>query len=212
MGKSTSNDPEKRVRPTLLGSHSCITVWRCARPRSRHGARHIVDAVLQMTSAISLSGAALFLDLDKAFDRAVRDAAMGYPSHIGSDPTSRRAHLENVDFPPVIVREISRMIESRPPLLEEWGVSVKATRFIAALHSGSGFRYGDCLPVAETRHGGRQRCKLRSTIFHVFYAEGLVRLQLMRGCVARVVCSSRPFDPESADTGSAVPNHRHRLL
>ena len=65
---------------------------------------HIIDSVLQLTSAISLSVAALFLDLGQAFDRV-----MGYPSHIGSDPISRRAHLENVGFPSVVVREILRI-------------------------------------------------------------------------------------------------------
>ena len=53
----------------------------------------------------------------------------------------RRAHLENVGFPPVVVREILRMNNK---LLEE-------------------------------------------------------------GFVARVVCSSQPFDPESCGTGSVVP-------
>ena len=61
-------------------------------------AHHIVDSVLHLTSAISLAVAALFLDLEKAFDSAVREAVMGYPSHVGSDPTSRRAHLENCRF------------------------------------------------------------------------------------------------------------------
>ena len=60
-------------------------------------AHHIVDSVLQLTSAICR----LFLDLEKAVDRAVREAVMGYPSHVGSDPISGRAHLENVGFPPV---------------------------------------------------------------------------------------------------------------
>ena len=83
-------------------------------------AHHIVDSVLQLTSAISLSVAALFLDLEKAFDRAVREAVMGYPSHVGSDPISRRAHLENVGFPLAVVREILHVNESRPALLEEW--------------------------------------------------------------------------------------------
>ena len=113
-------------------------------------ARHIVDSVLQLTSAISLSVAALFWGLEKAFDCAVREVVMGYPSHVGFDPISRRAHLENVGFPPVVVREILRVSENRPPLLEEWGVSAKATRLIAALHSGSRFRYGECPSVAET--------------------------------------------------------------
>ena len=53
-------------------------------------AHHNVDSVLPSTSAISLSVAALFLDLEKAFDRAVREAVMGYPSHVGSCPISRR--------------------------------------------------------------------------------------------------------------------------
>ena len=83
-------------------------------------AHHIVDSVLQSLSAISLSVAALFLDLEKAFDRAV-ETVMGYPSYIGSDPISRRAHLENVGFPRVVVREILRMNEGRPPPLEEQG-------------------------------------------------------------------------------------------
>ena len=87
-------------------------------------------------------------------------------------------------------------------------MSAKATRLIAALHSGSWFRYGECPSVAETRQGGRQGCKLGSTVFNVLYAEALVRLQnklLEEGFVARVFCPSQPFDPESCDTGSVVP-------
>ena len=82
-------------------------------------AHHIVDSVLQLTSAISLSVAALLLDLEKAFDCAVHEAIMGRPPHIGSDPISKRAHLENVGFPPVAVREILRTNEGKLPILEE---------------------------------------------------------------------------------------------
>ena len=90
----------------------------------------------------------------------------------------------------MVVREILRMNEGRPPLLEEWSVSAKATRLIAALHSGSWFRCGG-LSVAETRQGGRQ-CKLGSTIVNVF-AEAVVRLQssVLDEGVARVVCPDR---------------------
>ena len=52
-----------------------------------------------------------------------------------------------------------------------------ATRLIAALHSRSWFRHGECPSVAETRQGGRQRCKLGNTIFNVLYAKTLVRLR-----------------------------------
>ena len=47
-----------------------------------------------------------------------------------------------------------------------------------------------------------------STVFNVLYAESLVCLQnklLEEGFVARVVCPSQSFDPESCDSGSAVP-------
>ena len=63
-------------------SHSCLSGWCCTRPRS-DVAHQIVDPALPLTSAISLSVAALFLDLEKA-DRAVRDAVMGYSSHAGA--------------------------------------------------------------------------------------------------------------------------------
>ena len=75
----------------------------------------------------------------------------------------------------LVVREILRMNENRLPLLEEWCVSAKATRLIAALHSGCWFRYGECPSVVETCEGGRQECKLGSTVFNVQYAEALVR-------------------------------------
>ena len=127
-----------------------------------HQAAEPTWLITLLTQYLSLSVAALSLDLEKAFDRAVREAVMGYPSHVGSDPVSRRAHLENVGYPPVVVREILRMNENRPPLLEDWGVSAKATRLIAASHSGSWFRYGEFPSVAETRQGGGQGCKLGS--------------------------------------------------
>ena len=57
-------------------------------------AHHIVDFELQFTSAISLSVVALFSDLEEAFDRAVRETVMGYPSHTGSGPVSRRSSRE----------------------------------------------------------------------------------------------------------------------
>ena len=160
-------------------------------------AHHTGDSVLQSPSAISVT--ALLLDLEKAFDRALREAVMGYRILVLVPSTDAVISIMSVfrlwSF------EILRMNESRPPLLEEWGVSAKATRLIAAMHSGSWFRYGECPSVAETRHGGRQGCKLGSTIFNVLYAEALVRLQ---NKLARVVCPNQPFDPENVDTGSVV--------
>ena len=50
-------------------------------------AHHIVDSVLPLTS-ISLSVAALFLDLEKAVDRAVREAVMGYPRTLAPIPSA----------------------------------------------------------------------------------------------------------------------------
>ena len=157
---------------------------------------------------MSLTVAASFSKFEKAFENAVREAVMGYPSHVGSDPISRRAHLENFGFPPVVVREVLRMNENRPPSLEEWRVSAKPTRLIAALHSGSWFRHGECPSVAETRQSGKQGCKLGKTIFNVLHAEALERLQnklLDEGFVARVVFPSQPVDPENVDTVSVVP-------
>ena len=126
-----------------------------------------------------------FVDLEKAFDRAVREGTLAL---------SKRAHLENVDFPPVVVRGILRMNENN------WRVLAKATRLIAALHSGSWFRYGGCPSVAETRQCGRQGGKLGSTIFIILYAEALVRLQSRlfdEGFVAKVGSPSQPSTPET---------------
>ena len=179
----------------MLCSHSCVSVWCYTRPRGRRGSSHCslstsIDVCNLVVSCCSV------LDLWKAFDGGVHEAVMAYPSHVGSDSISRCARLKNFGFPPVVVLEFLRMNENRPPLLEEWGVSAKATRLIAALHSGSLLRYGECPSVAETRQGGRQGCKLGSTVFNVLYAEAVVRLQNMlleEGFVARVVCHSQPF-------------------
>ena len=154
-------------------------------------AHDIVDSVLQFKSAISLS-----------VDRAVREAVKGYPSHIRSDLTSRRAHLENVVFP-LVVQEILRMNDCRPPPLKEWAYQPRRRalfrHFILVLGSAM------AIALRSLRHD--QGCKLESTIFNVLHAEAPVRLQRLfdEGCMARVVCPNRPFDLESADIGSAIP-------
>ena len=101
---------------------------------------------------------------------------MGFPPHVAADAASRRKHLHELGFHPRVVEEIVAMADGRPPLLEEWGVSPKAVRLIASLHAGSWFRDADCTSVAETRQGGRQGCKLGSTVFNTLYAEAVVRL------------------------------------
>ena len=118
MGKIPASILKRECHPHYC-AHIPVSQFGAVPGRGADMAHHIVDSVLPLTSAISPSVAALFLNLEKAFDRAVREAVMGYPSHIGSDPISRSAHLENVGFPPVVVREILRMTEGRTPLLEE---------------------------------------------------------------------------------------------
>ena len=151
MGKIPATILKRECDPHYC-AHIPASQFGAVPGRGADMAHDIVDSVLPSASAISLSVAALFLDLEKAFDRAVREAVMGYPSHVGSDPIRRLAHLENVGFLPVVVREILRMNENRPSLLEEWGVSAKATRFIAELHSGSWFRHAMVSAHQSPRH------------------------------------------------------------
>ena len=171
-------------------------------------AHHIVDTVWNMAALMGMSVALLFLDLQKAFDKACREAVMGFPASVLPDDASREQHLRNIGFPEHVVREIVSMARGRQPILQEWGVTPKAVRLISALHSGSWFQYGQCEQIAETRQGGRQGCKLGGTVFNALYAEAVVRLvRKLReaGLIAKIVVRGSPFEPP-CERGVATTN------
>ena len=91
------------------------------------------------------------------------------------------------------------------PLLEEWGVSAKATRLIAAWHSGPGFAMAIALrslkhdKAADKGASWGTQSSTSSMRKHlcVCRADSLIRDAWQEWC------PNRPFDP---DTGSAVTN------
>ena len=144
-------------------------------------------------SPISLSVATFFGDFLKAFDRAVREAVMGYQSHIGSDPICRRAEFGSVGFQPLVGREVLRM--QAEPLSPTTHTHTGACH--CTLDPGSvmvlvrrSLRYDK---AADMGASWRAQSSSFCTLKHLCgYKTGL----LHEGCVARVVCPNRPFHPE----------------
>ena len=53
-------------------------------------AHHVMESALQLSMALEISAALIFLDLEKAFDKAIREMVMGFLANIEDEPLAQR--------------------------------------------------------------------------------------------------------------------------
>jgi len=144
-------------------------------PGEQHGAMpgkgtdlatHLVLSFLQLCIMRQLCVFAIFIDLTKAFDRAVREIAMGFPSGC-SDPSD---HLRSLGLNERQVAWIVEWLSVHGSQFERWGMSPKVLALVKNLHSRSWFSYGSVDSAIRIRKGGRQGCVFGSTVFNTPFA------------------------------------------
>ena len=133
-------------------------------------ATHIITSMASIAFMMQWSMFILFIDLVKAFDRIVRELIMGWPDVADSEKVP---HLIRLGVDPHTARWMAEYIDQRGCVFQQWGVDSTTLSMTRAMHDGAWFtvRSGTRCITSET--GGRQGCKLGSTIFNSGYAVAL---------------------------------------
>ncbi|CAK0891691.1 unnamed protein product [Prorocentrum cordatum] len=184
-------------------------------PRSQYGAvakrgadyaSMVVRLFISFATASKKSIFVLFLDLVKAFDKAIREIVFGFGPMPPEDPA---AAFEALGVSRPAAAWIASYLQTHGPVLLGWGVNEKAVEMAQALHAGAWFAVGaDGDPVASAT-GGRQGCKLGATTFNSHYSVALSLLHHVceeKGISLRLRVPDAAFwaDPDPANE-SAVP-------
>ena len=138
-------------------------------------ASHAVRSFLDATKMLKLSSAVLFLDLVKAFDKAIRELVMG-PMQ-GTSFGNEEAAMRDIGLPAETVTSILRVLLEEGPVLERLGLDKKAAELIKSLHTGAWMQTSGRDGHIVSTTGGRQGCKLGAVVFNLAYAVALVKVK-----------------------------------
>jgi len=134
---------------------------------------HLIKSAIEYAALFNLSIFVLFLDLEKAFDRVLRELVFGFPLHVENTDVSQHAYLRSMGIDEATTEWVIHYLGSKGPIFLQWGVDEKVIQLINALHSNSWFQYGDLDSCIVAKTGGRQGCKLGGIIFNSVYNEAL---------------------------------------
>ena len=126
-------------------------------------AHHIVTSCLDYARLLSLSVFVLFLDLEKAYDKVVREIVFGWPQNMEGDPME---YLVGLGLCPQTAQWIYNYVEKVGPVFHQWHIDRRVTELIKSLHTHAWFCFGNLTSVVSTATGARQCCKLGGTIFN----------------------------------------------
>jgi hypothetical protein len=172
-------------------------------------ASHVVRSAISHASRVGASILVLFLDLVKAFDKAIRQLVYGWGPVVPPDPV---AELVALGVTPKAAAWMARYIEQKGHVLEQWGADPKAVELAQSLHANAWIGVGEGSTTAVTsRTGGRQGCKLGALTFNCDYsiALGILTVALAEAdIVMRTRVPSGPFweppDEQNVDFESVV--------
>ena len=142
----------------------------CMRGRGTEFATHIVRSFIDYCSMGDLCFLVLFVDLEKAFDKVIREFLLGFPSTCTQDPLE---YILSLGLPIKAATDLVFDILSNGPFLEQIGVPHVIVTLITSMHSCSWFSYGTLKSAIVTRTGGRQGCKLGDLILNFVYERAL---------------------------------------
>ena len=142
----------------------------CIRGKGTEFATHIIRSFIDYCHMSGLCFFVLFLDLEKAFDRVIREFLLDMPSTLTEDPVE---YITSLGLPQDRAAELVAEILSNGPFLQQIGVPAEYVSLITSLHSCSWFSYGTLASAIVTRTGGRQGCKLGDLIFNLVYERAL---------------------------------------
>ena len=144
----------------------------------------------------------LFLDLVKAFDKAIRQIVYGWsPQHLHLTPAQKAEFLVSSGVDLASAQWIVQYIDEAGCVMQRWRADPKATEMAESLHANAWFTSSDEAPAATTSTGGRQGCKLGALTFNSHYAvalDAITQRLAGEGIALRMCVPSGPFwHPES---------------
>ena len=80
-------------------------------------AHHVMESALQLSMALEISAALIFLDLEKAYDKAIREMVMGFPANIKENPLAQRNYLRAIGVSEVAANTFLSFLADGGPIL-----------------------------------------------------------------------------------------------
>ena len=206
IGKAFAGCVKEPLQP-IVDANMADTQYGCTAGGGTDYPNHTVRSLLQYAKLLSLSVFILFLSLETAFDRVIREIVMGWPQHLDGALVSEEEQIEylvSIGMQRDAAAYITQRIREDGTALEAWGADPKVVALIRGLHTKAWFKVGDNDSYVATYTGGRQGCKLGATIFNSVYEQALVavRSRLHEAGIVLVlkVDDEKPF--WSSDDGS----------
>ena len=112
----------------------------CVRGKSTDLANHMIRAALEYASLARLSIFILFLDLEKAFDRVVREYVFGMPQGCQEHP---RDYLSRLGLTPAALENALLYMRTHTGIFQQWGIDSGVIEIIKSMHSNSFYKYAD---------------------------------------------------------------------
>jgi hypothetical protein len=137
---------------------------------------HTMRMMCEYARATNTSIGLLFLDLTQAFDRVLREIAMGWPvdaGHSYDTAEARRNYLESIGVEKQVARHIVEHIAEHGTVMEQARLDPVLQRLVAGLHTRAWFSFEGTSKVVASTTGGRQGCKLGSLVFCAVYDRAL---------------------------------------
>jgi len=128
----------------------------CVRGRGTSFVCHTSRAFLDHCQLKALSAFVLFLDLTKAFDLVVREFVFGVRQGSESDIDEE---IKALGLLPEDALELAQELSLHGSLLDQLGADPLVVQLVAALHTGSWFKFGSSVSVLLSRFGGKQGCE-----------------------------------------------------
>jgi hypothetical protein len=111
------------------------------------------------------------VDLSKAFDKVVREVAIGWPQYLEADKID---HLVKLGIPKEHAAMVAESIDSNGCVFTQLKVHPRVIELMSSLHTKSWF----CVGEGDAGHmivekGGRQGCRFGGKIFNTCYGVAL---------------------------------------
>ena len=207
--KSGSSEPNQFRGITILNHAAKALVASLARevslfsephqPACQYGAgkgkgcdyaSHILGLYVQRARRLRRSYAVIFIDVIKAFDRAVRELVMGWPPGIASP----EQHLAALGLTAKQSQFTLNFIGKHRCLLEQWGVPPHILGLVNSYHANAWASVPGAESAFTIPSGGRQGCPFGSIVFTSCYSVALLWLEeaILEAGVGTTVSSAGP--------------------
>ena len=185
-GKAMAGVLQSRLLPTYEAYIPRVQFGACRGRSTLQAAAHTAW-FLEAAGRMERSAAVLFLDLEKAFDYALRETLLGWTASVEVQTMEAKCrYLEDLGLERIHAREMAAFIDRTGGILREVGVDIATASLTNSLHDsawavvkGGLDESENCSksPAIISKRGGRQGCKLGAMVFNFIYACCLKRFR-----------------------------------